>query len=482
MKKNLRVLLIYPPYVWEYKRPALGLAYIASVLIASGVEVDILDMDAEGLTLKDFSTSFDKDYSLIGISFLTPQYQTVRELVRLIKRKQKDALVVVGGPHASAMPEQSIDGLKADFVAVGEGEYTIVNLIKNLNDEKYLEKLPGLVFRNGAGNIINQGKGETSDINTLPFPAWHLFPLESNCYNVSLPGVSNKEMVFPLLTSRSCPYDCVFCDSHTVFGRGFNARTPGNIVEEIKYMNERFQARQFDIVDDTFSVDVKRVHEVCALILKNNLKIKWICNARVNLVDLKLLEAMKKAGCTAVNYGVESGDPVVIQNISKKIKIEQIINAHKLSKEAGLIVTTFIMVGSIGETFGSVKLTEKLIEKIDSDYPGLSISTPFPGSPLYKIALENNWLQVKDWSKYVTSPYAIDDYQPIMRTDVMTGDEILKAYYYLMGKIARKKLKTKYGQFYYMNPSMYMNELKRVRDIRGILRKLALVKNLISNS
>lgn len=289
-------------------------------------------------------------------------------------------------------------------------------------------------------------------------------------------------MVFPLLTSRSCPYDCVFCDSHTVFGRGFNARTPENIVEEIKYMNERFQARQFDIVDDTFTVDVKRVHEVCALILKNNLKIKWICNARVNLVDLELLKAMKKAGCTAINYGVESGDPVVIQNISKKIKIEQIINAHKLSKEAGLIITTFIMVGSIGETFDSVKLTEKLIEKIDSDYPGLSISTPFPGSPLYKIALKNNWLQVEDWSKYVTSPYAIDDYQPVMRTDVMTGDEILKAYYYLMGKIARKKLKTKYGQFYYMNPSMYIKEFKRVRDIRGIFRKFALVKNLISNS
>lgn len=478
----MRVLLIYPPYVWEYKRPALGLAYIASVLIESGIEVDILDMDAEGLTLKDFSTRFDKDYSLIGISFLTPQFNIVRELVRLIRRKQKNTLIVIGGPHASAMPEQSIDELKVDFVALGEGENTVMKLIKNLNDEKYLETIPGLVYRNGAGNIINQGKGETSDINSLPFPAWHLFPLKSSRYNISLPGVNNKEMVFPLLTSRSCPYDCVFCDSHTVFGRGFNARTPENIVEEIKYLNERFKAIQFDIVDDTFTVDVKRVHEVCALILKNNLKIKWICNARVNLVDLELLKAMKKAGCTAVNFGVESGDPVVIQNISKKIKIEQIIHAHKLSKEAGLIITTFIMVGSMGETFDSVKLTEKLIEKIDSDYPGLSISTPFPGSPLYKIALKNNWLLVKDWSKYVTSPYSLDDYQPVMRTDVMTGDEILKAYYYLMGKIARKKLKTKYGQFYYMNPSMYIKEFKRVRDIRGILRKFALVKNLISNS
>ncbi len=425
----MRVLLIYPPYAWEYKRPALGLAYIASVLIESGIDVDILDMDAEDLTLKDFSSRFDKNYSLIGISFLTPQFNIVRELVRLIRRKQKNTLIVIGGPHASAMPEQSIDELKVDFVALGEGENTVMKLIKNLNDEKYLETIHGLVYRNGSGNIINQGKGETSDINSLPFPAWHLFPLESRRYNVSLPGVNNKEMVFPLLTSRACPYDCIFCDSHTVFGRGFHARTPENIVEEMKYLNKRFKARQFDIVDDTFTVDVKRVHEICALILKKDLKIKWICNARVNLVDLELLKAMKKSGCTAVNFGVESGDPVVIQNISKKIKIEQIIHAHKLSKEAGLIITTFIMVGSIGETFDSVKLTGELIEKIDSDYPGLSISTPFPGSPLYNIALKNNWLLVKDWSKYVTSPYTLDDYQPVMRTDVMTGDEILKAYY-----------------------------------------------------
>lgn len=478
----MKVLLIYPPYAWEYKRPALGLAYIASVLIESGIEVDILDMDAEYLTLKDISSRVDKDYSLFGISFLTPQFNIVMELVRLIRKECKETLIVVGGPHVSAMPEESIDELNTDFAVLGEGEYTIVNLIKNLNNKKYLEKLPGLVLRNGVGNIINQGKGETSDINSLPFPAWHLFPLESNCYNVSLPGVSNKEMVFPLLTSRACPYDCIFCDSHTVFGRGFRSRTPENVVEEIKYLNERFKARQFEIVDDTFTVDAKRVHEVCALILKNNLKIKWICNARVNLVDLELLKAMKKAGCTAVNYGVESGDPVVIQNISKKIKIEQIINAHKLAKEAGLIVTTFIMVGSIGETLDSVRLTGRLIEMIDSDYPGLSISTPFPGSPLYKIALENEWLQVRDWSKYVTAPYVLDDYLPVMRTDVMTGEEILKAYYYLMGKISKKKLKTKYGQYYYMNPSMYINELKRARNIRGVLRKFALVKNLISNS
>lgn len=169
MRRNIRVLLIYPPYVWEYKRPALGLAYIASVLIESGIEVDILDMDAEGLNLKDFSTHFDKDYSLIGISFLTPQFNIVREFVRLIRRKQKDTLIVIGGPHASAMPEQSIDELKADFVALGEGEYTIMKLVKNLNDEKYLETIPGLVYRNRAGNIINQGKGETPDINSLPF-------------------------------------------------------------------------------------------------------------------------------------------------------------------------------------------------------------------------------------------------------------------------------------------------------------------------
>jgi radical SAM superfamily enzyme YgiQ (UPF0313 family) len=465
------VLLIYPTYSYTRKNPPLGLAYLASYLEKSNYSVKILDVSAQHLTEADLENEIAAaSPKMVGISFMTNQWREALATAQLIKRVNPSILVVTGGPHASALPDEALADQSIDFVVIGEGENTLVDLADKFirNKDIRLAEINGIAYREGERVVISAPRPFIENLDSIPFPAWHLLAVEK--YSVSPLGME-KEIVLPIISSRGCPNQCIFCDSHTIFGRCFRGRSAKNIFAEILFLKNNYHITQFDFVDDTITIDKGRVTELCNLIIGSDLNVKWMCNARVNTVDINLLQLMKMAGCIRIDLGVESGDENVLRSIKKGITIEQIKNAHKLVHAAGIVSNSFVMVGNLNEDFESVKKTVRLVQEIAEDI-SIAIATPFPGTELYKLAKANNWLRITDWSKYVTSPTYLPGYRPIMVTDKMGEADIMKAFYYVQSKSVRKRFAVRYGKHFYFNPRFYVAAPFKIHNAKELLHKI----------
>lgn len=233
-------------------------------------------------------------------------------------------------------------------------------------------------------------------------------------------------------------------------------RSAENIFAEIQMLYSRFGMRQFDFVDDTITVDKERVEKFCELLIESKLGITWACNSTVHIKDSAIFRRMREAGCLRIDFGVESGDPEVLKTIRKGISIPQIVEAHRGAKEAGLKTGSFFMVALPGQDMESIGKSLSLMKQIDTDFPGLSIATPYPGTELYQMATKNNWLKTSDWSKYltlVTQP----GHKPVMETDEMNQKEIMNAYTLVTVEAARLVLRKQYGAKFYLNPKLYID-------------------------
>ena len=475
------ILLVYPEYSYPKKSPPIGLGYIAAVLERRGYKVKILDMSTSGLNCGDLKREVEENRpAMTGISFMTNQFEEAVAVSKAIKEVDKNIPVITGGPHVSALPEEILGFDTVDIAVIGEGEisaceladYFIKKTIGNLSTIK------GIAYKENGNIRINERQPLINDLDSLPFPAWHLLPVEK--YSVPGTGGNAAENTFAVISSRGCPNNCIFCDSHTIFGRNFRARSAKSIFNELIYLNKNFGATQFDFVDDTITVNKNRMNELCNLLSENKCDFKWMCNARVNTVDEQLLKTMKETGCVRIEFGIESGDEQVLKNIKKHITIEQIKNAHKLARQAGLQVGSFVMVGNKGEDLQSVQKTKKLLEEIDTDDIYIAIATPFPGTELYKIAKSSGWLLITDWSRYVTSPTYLPGYQPIMKTDKMGPQEILKAFFYLHSQFVKGKLTTRYGKHFLLNKKFYRDNLFNVHSFKDVKHKFKMAKSLVA--
>jgi len=473
------VMLIYPPYSYPRKSPPVGLAYLAAVLEEKGYKVIIIDLSVSSFGLGKLREQLSvEEPRIVGVSFMTNQYREAINIASIAKEACPKALVVAGGPHASVLPVELLQKSSFDAVAIGEGEATIVDIAEMLSKgATRLEGIKGIVYKSKGDIRANPPREPITDIDSLPFPSWHLLELDK--YSILSSGGEARERVYAILSSRGCPNRCVFCDSHSVFGRRFRGRSAVNIYKEILFLHEKFNARQFDFIDDTFTVDRERVFELCDLIVRNNLGIKWMCNARVNTVDLEMLKAMNQAGCVRIEFGVESGDQEVLEIMKKGITISQIKDAHKMAKEAGLSVGTFAMVGNFGEGWDSVIETEKLLSALGSDDICLSIATPFPGTEMYSRAKREGLLLTEDWSRYVTSPTYLPGYWPVMKTDKMEANEILDAFFYLHSRFFGRKFRTRYGKLFFANPRFYRDMLFGSGGIKGLAQRMRMAVQVL---
>jgi anaerobic magnesium-protoporphyrin IX monomethyl ester cyclase len=482
---KIDVLLVYPQYSYPKKSPPLGLAYLAAVLEQKGFSVKIADMSTIGLSCDDIKKQIITDKPrLVGISFMTNQFQNALDVAKAVKQADKNIPVITGGPHVSALPTEILDNESVDIAVLGEGETTINHLADFFikGQIRDISSIKGIAYRQNGKVIINQPQDLIADLDSLPLPAWHLLPVDK--YAVPATGGDAAEPVFAVISSRGCPNQCIFCDSHTIFGRKFRARSAQNIFNELVYLSKQFGVKQFDFVDDTITVNRNRICELCNLMISNPPSadgFKWMCNARVNTVDSEMLRMMKLAGCVRVEFGIESGDEQVLKNIKKAVTIEQIKNAHKMAKEAGLSIGSFVMVGNVGEDFSSVIKTKELLEQTDTDDVYIAIATPFPGTELYRIAQKNGWLLITDWSRYVTAPTYLADYQPIMRTDKMNPQEILKSFFFLHSHFARRKFTTRYGKNFLLNKRFYKDNIFNVRSYKDFKHKAKIARQLIAN-
>jgi anaerobic magnesium-protoporphyrin IX monomethyl ester cyclase len=327
----------------------------------------------------------------------------------MIKDWKTSAIIVLGGPHVSALPDQVLNYYpQVDYVVRGEGERTIVELAKTLSKNQKIDHVLGISYRGKDGKIHhNNDRPFIEDLNSIPFPAWEHFNLDSYEPYEDVPENLNKLRKAPLISTRGCPYHCAFCYS-AFWGRRYRFRSPENVVEELRMLQDKYKVRYIRFFDDSFTVRTDRVIEICRLIRENKLDLTWRCESRVDNLNREMLAEMAKAGCHLVEFGVESGSPTILQNIKKGITVNQIEAAFKKAREAGIQTKAFIMVGSPGETRDTIKETLHLLERIQPDMVTVFKAMVLPNSEFYYDMLnagkitESIWLDEKVDLPYYT--------------------------------------------------------------------------------
>lgn len=478
----MNAILFHPPSRMIDPDPPLGGVYLATVLEQAGCPTEVVDIELQRLDFKDIKAILRSHNPLfVGISFMTAQYSYMKQLVRTIKSEMPRVPIIAGGVHASALPEDLLTGVKEiDYVAVGEGEKTILEFLDYLRGRSRLSDIKGLVYRED-GDIVRNPPRELmtpDELNALPPVRWDRLYGKKLYYRLPVYG---KKLVpyFSIITARGCPYPCIFCDEITIWKRRLRPISIDRVVSEVEFLYNKYSARDIQIMDDTFTIIPQRVHEFCDRIIESGMKIRFKVNARVNTVDLGMLRKMKQAGVVEVGYGVESGDQRVLDAIKKNQKLEDVERAFKLTREADLLSFAFFMVGNLGEDFESVKKSASFMKRIDPDFLSCAILTPYPGSEIYDIALKNGWILEKDWDKYITSAHRVRNYSPIARSDKMSGKEMLRAYYYLNSTFYFQKIRRRYGRLPFLNPLFYYEEIIKRIKVSGAKRFSYNVFNLL---
>jgi radical SAM superfamily enzyme YgiQ (UPF0313 family) len=473
--------LLYPTYSYPRKNQPIGLAYLAGYLRDAGYKMTIIDFNVTHLStneINDILTS--RKWLLIGISFMTNQFNEAEKLISLIAKTVPTIPLVGGGVHLSSIPERSFKELPGiDVIAKGEGEQTLLELanlyssITNPTSQDFLN-INGIFIERNGKVLQSPPRENLSDIDAIPFPAWEFFEPEK--YNIfGIHEAENNAPMFLLFSSRGCPFACTFCDSQTVFSRSFRGRSASNIVEEMIYLHEKYGAMTFDFADDLFTTKKSRVYEICDEIDKTGIPFQWMVNARVDTVDREMLIRMKQSGCVRLDFGVESGDEKVRGIMGKKITDQQVIDAHKICTDVGLHTGSFCMVGNLGETKDSVYKTAELMRDIADDVM-VSIAIPYPGTDMYVSAKEKGLINTEDWSKYATAPTYTKNYKPVMRNENLNEDEIVDAYFYLQSIFARRKFRERFGSNYLFR-SKFLSEMIFKKE--GFMRRAGMFAKLI---
>lgn len=439
----MKVLLVQPPSRQaaqeEVVVPPLGLAYLASVIEPDGHEVRILDAFAEGLTWNNFTEEIRKAKAdLIGIGGMTPTIDNTLRAIKICRPHTR--YIVMGGPHLSAHRQEFFkDCPDLDFGIVGEGEESFRELMKRLAEGRDPWEVPGIV----GPETFTPAANYIKDLDGLPFPARHLLP--NPRYRYALwPG----KKVTTMITSRGCPYRCIFCDK-SIFGSKWRARSAKNVLDEMEQIVKDLRIPSIIIYDDLFTLDKQRVQEICQGILERGLRFEWKCEGRVDRVDGEMLRWMKKAGCSLIAYGVESGNEIGLDYLQKGITLPQIRRAFELTRQAGIRPMAYFILGIPVETFEQGLRTIELAKELNPDYAQFSILSPYRGTRLYEEAREKGWYAEVE----ANNPFDKDQKRPVLLSKNWSGDSL------------KEILRLAHKEFYF-RPGYILKRLRGIRDLR----------------
>jgi len=387
------------------------MGYLAAVLEQNGYTVDVIDCQALWLSYEDFRREISKRKpDVVGITAITLTYKSMLQIAKVTKEVHPNCVTVLGGPHVTFWDENALQECpSADIVVRREGEYTLLELVQRLEAGKPLHDVIGTTCRKDGKIVKNPDRPLIENLDELPFPARHLWPLEQ---------LRKLEDIFYLTTSRGCTSWCDFCAAVRMFGRRFRMRSPKNVVDELEYLTKTYNATNFTFCDDAFTIDQARIEELCREIKARKLKIVWNCGTRVDKVTKELLIKMKDAGCVSVWFGVESGSQEVLNVMHKGISTSQTIKAIGWVRELGLTPVPNVLLGFPGETKESAWQTIKFVEKVSPDNIAFyNIATPLPGTPMYDMVKENGWLKIDDFDKFNCKT-------PLFETPTMSMEEL----------------------------------------------------------
>ena len=423
----------------------MDLAYVAAVLEKQH-KVQVIDVPNEGWdNLEEIDgakyrqglkneeiiariKSFAPDAVVITVPF-SGWSSAAFDVAATVKKVDKDIAIALIGLHPSARPAECLKQPSVDFVVIGEPEETVLELAGVLEQGKKseLKKVKGIGFVENGETIITASRPFIQDLDSLPFPARHLLPMKQffeAAKKIPISGNLRKPSV-RMLTSRGCPYGCIFCSNRIVMGRQWRARSAENVVAEIEHIIATYDIRQIDFLDDNIAFDRKRLETICDLIVEKDLNIEWCTpnGVRADSLDSELLAKMRKAGCVSILIAPESGVQRVVDQIIKKRqdlrKVEEVIIA---ARKLGIKVGCFFIIGMIGETKDDIKATIKYaykLRKLGADSFYFSYATPLYGTELYKQAKQGGFL------KSTFSDEVLSEVKPLIETPEFTCDDLL---------------------------------------------------------
>ncbi len=431
--------------------PPLGLAYIAAFLREKKFSVDIIDGTVGNLSEKEILEKIKKQQpKVIGFSAMTFTFPRMALFSKKIRKNFPDTLILIGGHHATLLPEQVLlENSHFDLVVYGEGELTAWEIMEKfkkcnfnrgrfLNDYHLLGNIDGIVFRKSKQTIMTSPRQTINNLDDLPYPAWDLLPMKEY---IPLPNQYLNKPVIHMVASRGCPFQCSFCSANAVFGRKIRSLSPNRLVDIIRYVKDKFRAREISFWDDSLTVNKKWLLEFCRLMITEKIDVTWTCYARADCVDREMLSWMKKAGCWNIFYGFESGNQELLDLVGKNITLAQIRKANRLTKEAGIEVRASFMIALPKETPQMAQKTIDFAVSLNPDYAQFCITTPFPKTKLYENAQKYGKLSA-DFSKYnvweaVFIPHGYKDKKEIEKMEKRAVRQFYLRFSYIFGRLRK---------------------------------------------
>ena len=447
-KKVLRrIFLIYPPIVLaEGEEPTytfpMGCGYIAGALEQQGYEVRCLDAIAEdrnsiqrvgekllrfGLSKETILQSIEEfSPDVIGFSCqFSVQYNPTRELIGAIKKARPEIVTIIGGTHSSAQPEDVLSETPVDYVVISEGEETVVNLLKRLQDGSSLECLDGFGYRDGGRICVNPKTHFIKDLDSIPFPARHLFNMEKYFDTSRGWGASKKQRRLSMITSRGCPFHCIFCGIHLNTGKKFRMRSAENVLKEIQAVVADYGVSEIMFEDDNISINRRRMMDLLQGFIDSKLDLVWSAPSGIALwtLDEELLEKMKKSGCYKIYLGLESGNERVLRDIIRKQLHDknEIRRRVRMVKRYGFETVGFWVLGDPGETKRDMWDTIDFARELGLDNNQVLIALPYKGTRLYNVCRENNYFA---YSKHL-DPDQMVETRALIRTQDFTPSDVI---------------------------------------------------------
>jgi len=428
----MKILLINPPRVdgypvvreerFEHKdfemiQPPLNLLYCASNLLKHGFKVSFLDANGFNLNLNDVENKIKKEKpNIVVIRTGFDTFTTDIEVLKVAKKYK--CITICRNKIISDVPwlrQELLSKVRSevDIFVNDELDTNISRICQDILSKKDWSKIDSISFWKKDKLITTKKAPIFTDLDSLPFPAYHLLPSLKPYQTSFFPPIFTQVM-----SSRGCPNHCTFC---AYAGMPYRVRSPENVIAELEWLKKEFGLKSFVFFDDTISVDMVRVKKLLNLMLDKKLNLHFGVCTRVNTVDQEMLNLFAKAGCKEISFGIETGNQKILDTIKKNITLEQIESAVKLSKKAGIKVIAPIIFGLPGETRKTIENTIKFVEKLNPYYCQYATLVPFPNTEAYRYFDKNKLILTKDWTKY--NPLQV---RPVMRTKALSSEEIMK--------------------------------------------------------
>ncbi len=409
----MKILLISPKSsVWNSRKHIhMGLGYLAGALIAAGYDdVTVFDAEVEDEDETVAAHLSRQKYDVVGISSPTPLIYEAWEAAA--QAKAQGAVTILGGPHPTLMPDESLARPEVDLVVRGEAEETLIEIVRELQVRILhlqlatcnFEPIQGLSWKDTSGQVIhNPNRPLRKDVENIPWPAYHLFKIERYTNLQPLTdGLDPNARAYTLVTSRGCPYQCIYC-SKPVTGHTWRARPPEDVVAEWRYLVRELGATEIGITDDVWNLKLDRAKAICRLLIAEGLAdVPWITvhGMRADHTDAELFHLMKQAGCKRVGFGVESGNQAVLDSIKKRQSLDDVRRAFRGAESAGLQTMGFFIFGLPADTEATMDDTIEFALELDPDLANFMIAAPYPGTELWEIARRDGRLFSTDWRDY----------------------------------------------------------------------------------